>query len=235
MSRGCGECHGARGEGKVVIDDAPGLLAGSNLTATAERYSDADFARAIRHAVAPDGRPLVFMPSRDFWPMSDRDLGMIVAYIRSLPRVDHEVPACELRPVGQVLHVLGLFPAAEAEVIDHDAPRPREVPIAPTAAYGGYLANGCTGCHGEHFSGGPIPGAPPELGVPRNLTPHETGLAAWTEAEFVAVMREGKRPDGTQVDPRQMPYPILGLMTDVELEALWAYLRTVPPRPFGER
>jgi mono/diheme cytochrome c family protein len=235
VSRGCGECHGARGEGKVVIDDAPGLLAGANLTATAERYSDADFARAIRHGVAPDGSPLVFMPSGDFWAMSDRDVGMIIAFIRSLPRVEHAVPACELRPVGQVLHVLGLFPAAEAERIDHDAPRPHEVPIAKTAAYGEYLSHGCTGCHGEHLSGGPIPGAPPELGIPKNLTPHESGLASWTEPDFFELMRHGERPDGSHVDPRQMPYPVLSRMTDVELGALFVYLQTLPPRPFGER
>jgi mono/diheme cytochrome c family protein len=235
MSRGCGECHGARGEGKVVIDDAPGLIVGSNLTQSATRLSDADFVRAIRHGVAPDGHPLIMMPSRDFWAMSDRDVGMIIAFVRSLPAVDHAVAPCELRPVGQVLHVLGLFPAVEAERIDHDAPRPAEVPIAATPEYGAYLANGCTGCHGEHLSGGPIPGAPPELGTPRNLTPHESGLAGWTEPDFVKVMREGERPDGSSVDPKQMPYPVFSRMTDVELAALFAYLRTVPARPFGER
>ncbi len=235
VTRGCGDCHGEDGAGKVMMDAPPGLLVGTNLTELATRYSDQDFARAIRHGVAKDGRPLLMMPSAEFWEMSDRDLGMILAYVRSLPRVENDLPASELRPLGNVLHVAGLFPALSAETIDHDAPRPAEVPIGPTPEYGRYLTVGCTGCHGEHFSGGSIPGAPPEMGVPANLTPHATGLAEWSLDDFKRAMREGKRPDGRSLNAEQMPYPVFAHLTDVELEAMYRFLRTVPARPAGER
>ena len=103
-----------------------------------------------------------------------------------------------------------------------------------TVQYGEYLATGCVGCHGENFSGGPIPGAPPEFLPPANITPHATGIADWEENDFFRLLREGRRPDGTQVDP-QMPWQGLGQMTDDEISALWMFLRTVEPREYGSR
>jgi len=49
--------------------------------------------------------------------------------------------------------------------------------------------------------------APPEMGMPLNLTPHESGLAGWTEAQLREVLRTGRTPSGHQIDARQMPYP----------------------------
>jgi mono/diheme cytochrome c family protein len=132
-TRGCVDCHAEDGGGKVIMDAPPGLLVGTNLTEVATRYSDQDFVRAIRHGVAKDGRPLLMMPSLEFWEMSDRDVGMILAYVRSLPRVERDLPTSELRPLGNALHVFGLFPAISAEKIDHDAPRPREGARSPSA------------------------------------------------------------------------------------------------------
>jgi hypothetical protein len=67
-----------------------------------------------------------------------------------------------------------------------------------------------------------------------NITPHETGLQGWTEADFLRALRQGKRKDGTDIKP-QMPWSVYGQMNDVELKALWAYLQTVPPVPKGNR
>jgi hypothetical protein len=62
-----------------------------------------------------------------------------------------------------------------------------------------------------------------------NLTPHETGLGTETEAMFVASMREGKHfGTGRPVLP-PMPWPGVGKMTDEDLRAVWAYLRSIPP------
>ncbi|MBC7171376.1 MAG: c-type cytochrome [Polyangiaceae bacterium] len=234
-SRGCGDCHGDRGEGRVVIDDVPGRFVGTNLTALSSDYTDEALVRAIRDGIAPDGRALVFMPSHEFHGFSDGDVGAIVAFVRTLPRVESDLPTNEVRPLGNLLHFAGLFPLLSAEKIDHAAPRRPAPAVAPTAEYGRYLAAGCTGCHGEGLSGGSIPGAPPELGVPANITPHESGLRDWSEADFVRVMREGIRPDGRRIDPKQMPWLALRHMNDVELAALFAYLKTVPARPAGER
>ena len=114
-----------------------------------------------------------------------------------------------------------------AERIDHAAPHPRSMPPAPTAAYGAYLAAGCVSCHGPRLEGGPIPGAPPSFLPAADLT--LARLGPWSEADFRRAMRDGRRPDGTPVR-RPMPLELGRAMTDVELAALWAYLRTLPAR-----
>jgi cytochrome c553 len=131
-----------------------------------------------------------------------------------------------LQTAGQVK----LYPAEE---IDHARPHPARVAVAPTAAYGAYLATMCTGCHGAQLSGGRIPGAPPDWKPAANITP--AGVGRYTEADFVRALREGVRPDGSHIDPSMPVERITRHMTDVELAAVWAYLRTVPARPYGGR
>jgi hypothetical protein len=106
-----------------------------------------------------------------------------------------------------------------------------DVPAGRTVAYGRYLASvaGCHGCHGHGLSGGRVAG-PPGLPPASNLTP--AGIGGWTERDFVRALREGRRRDGSTID-EFMPWRTLGRMTDEELGALWDYLRSVPPKPFG--
>lgn len=238
--RGCVDCHGADLGGTVFIDEQPmARLTASNLTrgrgGVGERYSDTDWVRAIRNGVAPDGRPLLFMPSHEFHPLGDEDVGALVAYLKSLPAVDRDLPASSVGPVGRALFLAGELPLIPAEMIDHKAPRSLPPAKGATAEYGGYLATGCTGCHGPGFSGGKIPGTPPDWVPAANITPDPaTGIGGWTERDFFRAMREGKRPDGSDLDPI-MPWKGLGQMTDMELQAIWAYLRTVPAKPRGGR
>jgi hypothetical protein len=91
-----------------------------------------------------------------------------------------------------------------------------------------------TGCHGPGLSGGPIPGAPPELPVPSNITPHETGIKAYTGADFMRLLNTGIKRNGKKLDPF-MPLPALAAMNDIEKRALWAYLSSIPAQPFGNR
>lgn len=238
--RGCVDCHGADLGGRLFIDEQPmARLTATNLTAgrggVASRYADADWVRAIRHGVAPDGRALLFMPSHEFNPLGDEDVGALVAYIKSLPPVDSDLPESSVGPLGRALFLAGQVPLLPAELIDHAAPRGAAPAPGATAEYGAYLATGCTGCHGAGFSGGKIPGTPPDWKAAANLTPDSaTGLGRWTEQDFVRAMRTGKRPDGSGIDPL-MPWKGLANMTDTELQALWAYLRTVPAKPHGSR
>lgn len=103
-----------------------------------------------------------------------------------------------------------------------------------TVAYGRYLAAGCTGCHGPNLSGGKIAIGPPDWPPAANLTPHASGrLRNWSEADLLHAMRQARRPDGSALNP-VMP-AVFGNMTDVELRALWQYLRTLPPAATGER
>jgi hypothetical protein len=98
------------------------------------------------------------------------------------------------------------------------------------------MANICVGCHRPNLAGGPIVGGDPSWAPARNLTPHPDGLGKVTYEQFVKAMREGVRPDGTPLKP-----PMNGLkafaqrMTDVEMQALWAYLQSVPAAPTPEK
>jgi hypothetical protein len=65
-----------------------------------------------------------------------------------------------------------------------------------------------------------------------NLTP--TGIGHWTRDDFARALREGKRPDGTELNTF-MPWKIFAGLTDDEVAALWSYLQTVPPKEFGGR
>jgi len=240
VTRGCMDCHGDNLEGKPFINDAAlGNLYATNLTSgqggVASQYTDTDWVKAIRHGVRPNGKPLLFMPSQEFTGISDEDLGYMVAYIKSLPAVDNELPRSEVGPLGRVLYASGELPLVPAELIQHDAPRPKAVEPSETAEYGAYLAQSCMGCHGEGFSGGKIPGTPPEMPIPTNITPDtETGIGDWSEADFFRTLREGIRPDGTVLN-EFMPVRLTKQMTDTEIRALYLYLMSVPPRAEGNR
>ncbi len=237
-TRSCADCHGADfGGAKVVDDPAAGKLYGPNITrgrgGLPASYSDQDYVRAIRHGLAQDGRALILMPSIEYSELSDEDLGAAIAYLKTLPAVDRERGPLAPGPVIRALMVAGQVQLA-AEEIDHAAHRPVSVVESPTAGYGKYLAVGCTGCHGPNLSGGRIPGTPPDWPATSNLTPHASSrLNGWTEDQFIATLRTLKRPDGTALHPI-MPAAI-GQMTDTELKALWAYLRSLPAYETGVR
>lgn len=230
---GCVECHGADARGKLVFDAGPvARVVGPNLTpaAVAERYDANQLAAAIRHGVREDGRPLRFMPAGDFQHLSDADTAALVRHLQSLPPSDHAPGDTVIGPMGRVLHLFGKFDLAPAEHLDH-APRRRVAPAtAGTAEYGAYLAQVCTGCHGADWAGQRVPGTPPELPAASNLTPHATGLAGWTEADFIRVIRTGQRPDGRELHGF-MPWRVYGAMTDEELQALWRHFSALPPVP----
>jgi mono/diheme cytochrome c family protein len=173
------------------------------------------------------------MPSEDFQRMSDEELSDIVAYIRSQPPVDNLVPPVSLGPLGKVLVATGQLPLSADRIPSHDAPHALLPPTAEASAeFGAHLAGICAGCHGEDLSGGPIPGAPPNWVPARNLTPHADGLAGWTYDQFTRAMREGVRPDGSPLqEPMTLITPYALNMTEVELQALWAYLQSVPAVP----
>lgn len=64
-----------------------------------------------------------------------------------------------------------------------------------------------------------------------NLTPHETGLAAWTPELFIQAMRTGKHMGSGRAVLPPMPWQDYALMTDDDLRAVFAYLRSLKPVP----
>nr|WP_229256454.1 c-type cytochrome [Duganella lactea] len=100
--------------------------------------------------------------------------------------------------------------------------------------HGAYVANACIGCHGAQLSGGKIASGAPDWPPAANLTPGEGSVMARypTAAAFRDMLRTGLRPDGSRVSPA-MPFASLREMNDVDIEALYAYLKTLKPRAAG--
>lgn len=230
----CTDCHSADLGGKIFVEPGPmGTVSASNLTAgkggVLASYTDAQLETAIRHGVRRDGRGLLIMPSDEYQNLGDADVSAIIAYLRTLPPVDRELPDTRLGPIGRGLITFGapLMPAAR---IDHKTPpaaRAAVPPVGPTVEYGQYLVSvgGCRGCHGPNLVGAPGHG-PDEPDAP-NITP-AGAIGKWSEADFTRAIRTGTRPDGTRIN-EAMPWKSMARHTDEELHAIWLYMRTVPP------
>lgn len=221
----CTDCHGDNLAGTDFFDDptlavvdAPNLTAGEG--GIGAQFNDADWVRAIRHGVDPQGKALFIMPSKDFYHFNDEDLGQIIAYLKSIPAVDKQSDDFSIKGMGKILLSIGVFgDVLNAETIDHNADRPIPVNPAPDRAYGEYLVKtfGCATCHGETFTGGksPDPGMPPGP----DLTPGGS-LGTWTELDFITSVRVRKS--------EFMPFESLSKMSDEELIAIFRYLQSLP-------
>lgn len=109
-------------------------------------------------------------------------------------------------------------------------------------ARGRYLVEvlgACGNCHTPKGPQGDLPGKHLAGGfelddtfgtwITPNITPDpETGIGRWTDAEIIRAIREGKRPDGRTLGP-PMPFDLYRRLADSDVQAMVAYLRTVPP------
>lgn len=239
--RGCEACHGEQLQGLVYMDNpAIGQVITPNLTSgpggIGAQRTDGDLIRAIKHGIRPDGTPLLFMPSTEFYFLSDGDLGKVLAYIRSVPPVDNETKLSNLSFTGFVaMSIVKDITFLPAELIPHDKPAPPAPEPGVTVQYGQYLSMSCMVCHGLTLSGGEIPGFPAEWPAPPNLT-SGTGsrLPVWGEAGFIEIIRNGEK-HGRRINPSYMPWTSYRHMTDDELRAVYKYLMSLPPKDFGNR
>ena len=99
---------------------------------------------------------------------------------------------------------------------------------------------GCGNCHtprgpggvfdaSKELAGGFVIDEKPFRAVASNITPDkETGIGAWTDAQIAKAIREGIRPDGSLIGP-PMPFELYRKLSDTDLAAMVAYLRTVKP------
>lgn len=250
----CLECHvdpvTKKASGKKLPDLPPelGEAYSVNLTHDPEtgvlsKYTDGELTVLLRTGLTRDGRFLPpWMPRVS--KMADEDIASVIAFMRSEDPV--LAPEHKVTPQGK-LAFLGRF---LMRVAWKPPPMPAQ-PIAIPAAtdkveYGRYIAQGvgaCFACHSKDFSvvnelspeasGGHLGGgtkmidASGETVFSTNITPdNDTGIGTWSEAEFSWAMREGKRPNGTLV---RYPMGLFTGLSDNEVSALYAYLRTVPP------
>lgn len=147
------------------------------------------------------------------------------------------------------LLLVGLLPPAHAlHPISSTTPIPDHYPRYPTIDYatgaraaairrGEYLAKigDCIACHtapddtAEPFSGGLPIKTPFGTFYSPNITPDaETGIGGWSEQDFIRLMHEGIRADGSNAFPA-LPYVYFNKVTLPDLKDLWAYMQAVPP------
>ena len=221
----CTPCHGSDLSGQPLLDDpAIGTVNAANLTGLGQTHNDADLVRAIRHGVGHDGRQLIIMPAESFINFSAEDLGAIIAYLKTVPGIEDDLPEPELTFMGRIMLAAGMFGQIfPAEYIDHSQPFPDMPEVGANVAYGQYLSRFCIACHGAELTGGPPldPDSPPAPDLTANGQ-----LGNWSEADFIAAMRTGVTPDGRQLDPESMPWESFGKFDDDELQGLWLYLHS---------
>ncbi|SLN55617.1 Alcohol dehydrogenase cytochrome c subunit precursor [Pseudoruegeria aquimaris] len=243
---GCGNCHTPFGpEGPDMGKELAGRLVEQNemFTAIAPNitpagrvagWSDAELARAIREGIRPDGSLIgPPMPYAMYRGLGDEDLAAIVAFLRTVPAVENEVPASTYN--------IPLPPAYGPPVESVTAPAKGE-----TVEYGAYLAGPVAHCMECHTPMGPTgPMLDTDLGrggfefhgpwgtsVASNITSHADGLAGYSDDEVKAMIVKGLRPDGSPMMP-PMPYGYLAQMDATDLNAIVLYLRSLPALPDG--
>jgi hypothetical protein len=237
---------GMSGSGSVFPKELglPGLIAPPNISQDRERglgdWTDGEIIRAVREGVSRDGRALFpMMPYQSYSKMSDEDVEALVAYLRTMPALKHDVPKTKVDfPVNL------LMKSAPQPVVGKVAPPNREDRIA----YGKYLVGmaGCEICHtkmekgapieGMNFAGGEVFRVPGMEVHSANISSDvETGIGAWTEERFLDKFRgyrnftDENLPVAVQANFTVMPWLGLRKLPDDDLRAIFAYLKTVKP------
>jgi len=231
----CEGCHGAdlSGINNWFAAGPLGTIDTANLTSgeggVGQTYTDEDFVRAIRHGVDSKGKP-TFMPAVVSTAyLSDEDLAVVIAYVKSVPPVDHITNGKQFTPLAKIMLAAGMIGKLPAEEVSHAAHVTAPAP-AVTAEYGSYLVDthDCRVCHGQNMNGNKLPDPTKNIITP-NLT-QGGELIAWAETDFINTLRTGATPSGHHLSDN-MPWKDFGNMTDGELKAIWMYLQSLPKLP----
>jgi mono/diheme cytochrome c family protein len=234
------------------LDNGQGCASTPNLTGDATglaNRSDDELRAMLTQGLRPDGTALIpFMPYEFYAHLEAADVDAIIAYLRTVPPVEHRVAASEppfTAPPAPLPPVpMDLVPAPDPAHPDFEA-----------ATRGRYLAvntGACMSCHtptldptspihdwSRSFAGGrtfptawfgmPAPPWPESISTP-NLTQHETGLAAWTRDDIVRAMRDGVEPSGSRICPPMGSGPMgpFARLTEQDLNDIATYLLTLP-------
>jgi mono/diheme cytochrome c family protein len=245
----CEVCHrpafGTRASGALMAEVpewlgsfyAPNLT--SHSTAGIGALSDGAIARMIRFGVNREGR---FGPMPNYG-MSDADLAAVIGFLRSDDPLfapdPQSTPRSRLSLAGKAaLAAAGMFSPPERPVSGIIAPPP-----APSVAYGRYLADSvyqCGDCHtagmdpdktqgpDAYAGGAEMTNATGQTIYSPNLTKDDkTGIGLWTRDAFARAIRDGIRPDGSALG---YPMPHFRGARELEVDALYAYLRSLPAR-----
>lgn len=239
----CGFCHSADGlttsvlAGGRVMGDKFGAIHGPNLTVSSNGiggWSEADFKRVMRENLRPDGSEISSEFHKGYGWLADSDIAAITYYIRSLPPVDHQVERRELSFIDR--NTTGFFDT-RTEVKGY-------IPGISSrfkSEFGQYLADSvarCGSCHSkpegivtseEYLAGGLEISFDGESKVAPNITQSKSlGIGKWSDVDFKQFLRTGHTPDGREVDARFCPVRFYGNAPEDHVDAVVAYLRTVP-------
>lgn len=219
--RGCyAGCHGKQLEGGLFNDDIVlGYIVTPDLTRAFAEMSDAELDALIRRGVKPDGTSTLVMPSASFYHLSDSDLNDITAFIRSQPPSDAAVS--EMRPglLLRLMLVRGRWPT-QAENIAANGPW-LPAATADDDEHGRYLAlTVCAECHQMDLQGFP------------GFTPSLAATIAYSRDDFGRLLSEGIGLGGRQLGlMREVAVGRFVHFTEPEVDALYAYLRTLAAQP----
>jgi mono/diheme cytochrome c family protein len=243
----CQNCHTPNGERGAPVyerdlssglswDEPPFKVTASNITQDREtgigNWSNADIEKALRKGERPNGvRLAAIMPSDFYEIMTPSDMSAVIAYLKTVKPVKQTFPD----PIYRVALPRHILPGAEKPFSDAD--------MADKVKKGFYLVTigHCMECHtpmgpkGREFEtsygkgGFDFPG-PWGKSTSRNITSHkEKGIGAWSDAEIRRAITDGIGRDGSQLKP-PMGYEFYKNMTNDDLDAIVAYLRTVPAK-----
>jgi len=242
----CGNCHTPKGppaaiagkdfSGGLSWDEPPFKVTAPNITQDKDTgigaWSDADIKKLLRTGQRPNGVQIAeVMPTAFYGIITDNDLNAIVAYLRTLKPVANKVPD----PIYKMQIPHHAFPGAEKPYT--------EAMLSDKLKKGFYLATigHCMECHtpmgprGREFAdklgtgGFEFPG-PWGKSVSRNITSSKSkGIGAWTDAQIKTVITTGVDKDGNHLKP-PMGFQYYAGMTAGDLDAVVAYLRTVPAK-----
>jgi mono/diheme cytochrome c family protein len=242
----CGNCHTPKGpngdiadkafSGGLSWDEPPFKVTAANITPDNDTgigtWSDADIKKLLRTGLRPNGVPIAsVMPTGFYDIITDSDLDAIVAYLRTLKPIKNKVPD----PIYKIAAPPQIFPGGEQPYT--------QAMLDDKSKRGFYLATigHCMECHtpmvkGHHDwaadlgrGGFEFPG-PWGVSVSRNITSSKTkGIGNWTDAEVKRAITQGLDKDGNKLMP-PMGYIYYSHMTDADLDAVVAWVRTLPPK-----
>ena len=231
--------EGKGGEGFLREQGFPGNFYAPNLTPDhLGSWTDGELYRAITTGVSRDGHALFpVMPYKNFAQMSPDDIRDVIAYLRSLPPIRHDVPASE--PDFPMNFIINTLPAQRQA-----GTRP---PTRDPIAYGQYVTTfaSCGECHtqrdgqgnlipGRDFAGGRSFPLPTGTVYSANITPDKTGIGSWTRDAFIARFKgyaDGSTPPEVHNgEPNSiMPWTMYAGMSEQDLGAIYDYLHSLKP------
>jgi len=225
---------GKKGAGAVFAEEGMEWLVAPNITPDVETgagsWTDEQFARAIREGIGHDGRRLFpVMPYMNFRNMSDEDLASIITYIRSIEPVRNELPKTQIPEPAKA--AIPPYQPLTTSVSGPDASNQIE--------RGKYLVSlgNCVTCHtpmnqqgqpmmNVAFGGGFKLKGPWGEVYSANITPDSSGISYYDEGLFIRTLRTGHV--GARKLNYVMPTGYFKNMTDDDLKAIFAFLRTLP-------